>query len=229
MSVQEALDIAAAAGDEPSGGFLAQLPPALAEATRAYMAQLAGGEREGAAAAEEEEEEEGAFEEEAAALEASLAELGASASASDLPARLRLQPGEGAWYYLDDSDGQQGPFGDRQMRERLWARYFGPATLVRFALLVSGIDASELDAEGVPLSFLPLATLFRDPSVAFAQEGARVWPPEYATASTYQSLVATAVECGVDRDVIAQQVLAMKEADNPPEISILLDMCGLRG
>lgn len=217
MTVGEAWGfIDAAGGPSAAAEVLAQLPTALASAVRRYQRQLeagivypgpggggSGGDFGGAASP-------------------------ASPGASTRAALAALPPGVGAWYYLDDSDAQQGPFPDPQMRDWLFARYFGPSTLIRHALPVPELDPScAVDAEGVPQTFLPISALFSDPSLAFTPDGSGVWLPSYRDAVVYQNLVQAAVAFGVQRERVGEAVLAMRAANIPPELSLLLDVCGV--
>lgn len=114
------------------------------------------------------------------------------------------------------------------MRAWLLAYYFGPNTMVRHALPVPQLDPTcAVDATGVPQTFLPLATLWHDPSQAFTPSGHASWVGEYQSAIGYQNLVQQAVEFGLEREAVNGQVLQMKAMGLPADFSLLLDMCGV--
>lgn len=145
-----------------------------------------------------------------------------------------FQVAEGHWIYLDDSDAPQGPFPDSLMRQWLWARYFGPETLMRSAdplptRFTSGAHAQDFtimccDSRAVPQAFLPLSTLFPDPSMAFTAPGTAVWPQCYIHATAYQTLLVTGIGLGLERQHVQEAVVLMQQHGVPPDVSALLDV-----
>ena len=234
MRVGDALDIAEASGgitDE----FLRQLPPSLADVLLRYSLQLSQAE----------------YGDNTEDVRRASGGIGGSSSSGggdvivvnsplntprsddsgddrqpSVRAAANLQE---SWYYIDDSDRVQGPYPCSQMAEWLHAGYFGPTTLARFAGRVSdrGLDPSAgIDSRGAPSAFLPLATLYADPNAAFVS-GDTSWVPAYTHSMGYQALVNDAAQFVTDPGVLSRAVVAMKEADMPPDLGILLDMCNV--
>jgi hypothetical protein len=139
---------------------------------------------------------------------------------------------EASWIYLDDYDRPQGPFADGAMRGWLYGRYFGPDTLVRSADPLpltpaerAAVPDEALDAAtGAPLLFLPIATLFPDPVVAFAPAGRPVAHRAIKEALAYQAALTQALSLGIDRMAAADAVAFMQAHRLPPDVSVLLDV-----
>jgi hypothetical protein len=153
---------------------------------------------------------------------------GASAAAPQpwrpSPPPLPLLPlrAEERFFYLDDAGQPRGPFGETEMRSWLVARYFGPSTLVRPHERVD-------EGSGFPALFLPLATLFPNPEIAFNGEaGARAWRAAYraevAVLESYRELEAAALALGLDAAAVREAVDVMRSTRAAADLGALLDV-----
>lgn len=122
-------------------------------------------------------------------------------------------PPSSLWFYVDDSDEQQGPFEAAVMREWLEEGHFREDTPVRNA------DAA---------LFLPISELWPDrPDLAFLEEGDECWREQHHLAEAYQSMVSTAVQLGLDQGTVLRTVFLMRQHRIPPDMPILLDLMGV--
>jgi hypothetical protein len=137
---------------------------------------------------------------------------------------------QGYWMFIDDSDARpQGPLSSSDMRARLQAGTINASTLLRSCSIVEGLGIEHcVDETGVPAMFVPLGVLFPDPAMAESTFGApSSWAEAYASAALFESLVSSASQLGVDRGLATHHALQMKDRDLPPDLSLLLDLCGV--
>lgn len=153
------------------------------------------------------------------------------ATDSDIRARLDFVDGgsEQYWMFVNDTDPRpQGPLAASEMFARLSAGLLNASTLVRSCSSIPGLGIEHCaDEAGVPMMFIPLGVLFEQPLLNRPFDSSWKWVAAYKAAALFESVVGSATQLGVDRGLAAHHALFMKDNGLPPDLSLLLDLCGV--